>query len=194
VEDFYNDIDELNKLISGDKNSEPVAEKGFKGLSILERVDTLLASANEGLHPSRQTLPGEAHQVTLRSLRKNALVLDSELRAFKVMRDVEAFVTANRTGQLREASVEYSDLLYYGNPAFTVNDLDPWGPDDIEEARVEWISSDPRVAVEHRPLVASAFASPSDSVEREFAVARMQALGAEEIPVDLVLSAIEYES
>jgi len=88
----------------------------------------------------------------------------------------------------------YSDLLYYGNPSSTSADIEDASPEVLVDARAEWMSQDPRISDDYRPLVASAFYAPKDSTEREFAVARMSSLGASEVPVDIVLSAIEYES
>jgi hypothetical protein len=194
MEDFYDEGHELNKLIDKNSSPKPVIEKNFKKFTILEKVNSLVASANEGTGSSRKTLIGQAHEVAISSLKKNFLVLDSSIRDFRVIRDVEAFIHANKTGTLRDASVSYSGLLYYGNPASTSEDIKDASPEVLADARAEWVSQDPRISEEYRPLVASAFNASKDSAEREFAVARMSSLGASEVPVDIVLLAIEYES
>lgn len=194
MEDFYDEGRELNKLIDKNRSSEPVIEKNFEKFTILEKVNSLVASANEGVGSSRKTLIGQAHEVAVRSLKKHFLVLDPDIRDFRVIRDVESFIHANKTGYLREASVSYSGLLYYGNPASTSEDIQDASPEVLADARAEWLSHDPRISEEYRALVASAFNAPKDSAEREFAVARMSSLGAGEVPVDIVVLAIEYES
>jgi hypothetical protein len=193
MDEFNPEGYELNKLIEKNLSLKPVAEKNFKKFTILEKVNSLVASANEGTGSSRKTLIGKAHEVAVRSLKKNFLVLDPTIRDFKVMRDVEAFIHANKTGHLREASISYSGLLYYGNPASTSEDIQDASPEVLADARAEWMSQDPRISEDYRPLVASAFCAPKDSTEREFAIARMRSLETGEVPIDILLSAIEYE-
>jgi hypothetical protein len=55
------------------------------------------------------------------------------------------------------------------------------------EFKAEWISADPRIAEEFRPLVASAYKTNTNSLEREYVLAKLEATSPVDVPRDVVL-------
>jgi hypothetical protein len=60
----------------------------------------------------------------------------------------------------------------------------------LTEFKAEWVAADPRISEEFRPLVASAYKTKPNSIEREYAVAQLEVVSSDAVPKDLILSLI----
>jgi hypothetical protein len=155
-------------------------------INLSGEVLSLVASANETVPLDRQIGRYEAITVLQRSLEKTMLnVANPSQRAFVAMREVADYVNMATTGAKPKVASEHTDLLPVGHPLSTrAND---YSANDVMEFKAEWISADPRIADEFRPLVASAYKTPKNTFEREYVLAKLEATSAVDVPRDVVL-------
>jgi hypothetical protein len=138
---------------------------------ILNRVLALVASFNENVLSERQVLESEALQVAEISLSKNMLLPTREQIEFKVFRELSNFLEMAVSGNSKELALEYTDFLSPAHPLSTSPELGELAEEELAEIRAQWISSDPEISPELRPMIASALVSPTGSAEREYVIA-----------------------
>ena len=160
-----------------------------------ERVESrayaLLASANSAVPAERCVDVADVSELLDRLAVDTAtLVANSSLRAFKIVRTVNDFLQVATKGSEPKLCQNYLDLLPVGHPMSTRDPLSLTAS-AVNEFKIRWLSADPMVAKEYRPLVASAFRAEPGSIERDFLVARLEALPAGEVPRSVVLSLSE---
>ena len=155
-------------------------------IDLAGEVLSLVASANETVPLDRQVGRYEAVTVLQRSLEKTMInVANPNQRAFVALREVSDFVNMATTGAKPKVAGEHTDLLPVGHPLSTrVND---YSANDVMEFKAEWVAADPRIAEEFRPLVASAYKTNSNSAEREYVLAKLEATSPVDVPRDVVL-------
>ena len=152
------------------------------------RARALLASANSVVPVERRVDFADVRALLSRLAVDTAtLVASSSVRSFRILRVVNDFVQVATNGAEPKFCQAYLDLLPVGHPLSTKEPLSLTAS-AVGELRVRWLSGDPRIAEDVRPLVASAFRAEPGSVEREFLVARLEALSTKDVPRQVVLA------
>lgn len=161
-------------------------------LAVLEdTVLSIVASANQQVPGARKIERRYVYEALHRAMDKTALLFaQPEVREIRVMREISDFVKVATFGSEPKFCQDYLDLLPVGHP-LSQRSTETLSAEDIVEHGILWRAGDPRVSDEHRPLVASAFRTAPNSVERKFLVARLDGMSGEEIPKDLVIHLIE---
>lgn len=153
-------------------------------------VNALVASANEGLTSSRKVQKTDVFEVAKRAMERNATAFATpEFFEILVMREVSDFLKSAVSGNKPSVTEANNDLLPLGHPYRSFGDT-AYSEEFIREHQIEWKSSDPRISEDFRPLVASAMRAPSDSLERNYVVAQLEATSAKDVPRDVILSII----
>lgn len=186
---YESDSEILNRIVDRPRN---IVVSNVKGISMQERLDAILASANKGMHSSRQVLPGEFTEAVQRAFSKYLTLGNQEEIELKAFREINNFLVTATTGRQNDSSTQYFDLLQPGHPLSESPEISGMSESELKSAQADWISGDPRIAEEYRPLVASAFKSESDSVERKFLVSRLSSLDNSVMPRDIALSLLDY--
>ena len=163
----------------------PSEPQDFSVSKITESVSLLVENGNDGVAPERRATLKSALIVAERSLVASAN-RKLETRAFNLVRDVTNFITLSKDGRVGEFAPTNTDLLSIGHPLSTAPHS--MGTKELRTARSRWIAADPRISVEYRALVSSAYGSEPNSVEQNFAIARLQALPKGSIPAELIIS------
>ena len=177
-------MSDLNDIVNRPQN---IVVSHVRGSSIQERLETLLASANENVHYSRKVLYGELEEASARAFSKHFSELQAEQIEFKAAREIENFLETAITGRKVGNSDDYLDLLSPGHPLSKSPEISQMPEEELRQARAEWISGDPRIDENYRPLVASAYASEKGSIERKFFVSRLSSESLDSIPVDIIV-------
>lgn len=150
--------------------------------SIRVHIAELVLIANARVLPARRVPLTAALTVADRVLARTPHT-DASARAFAVERAVDRFITLATLGLRTNEKAEHFDLLPISHPLSAARS--GLTASAIAEARAEWLSADPRIAEELRPLVASIQTMEFGSLERMHALARLEAAG-RDIPLDLV--------
>lgn len=156
--------------------------------TLSEKIDALLASANDGIpdarHISKRTLLNVAERALFRTLG----VSDVEQRLFTVTRELDDFINMAINGHQPVVASAHTDLLPIGHPLSTRSE------DVSERTRLllasEWLAADPRLSDEFRPLVASACLTSPGSVERNYVVTRLESADPNDVPRDVVMAVV----
>jgi hypothetical protein len=189
---YFEPTDDLNELLSRNHVEADVFsiwEIQHK-FDVAASVDALVASVNEGLSSARKVQRTEVSEVVNRAMEKNAVAFATpEVFEILVMREVSDFVTSSVFGSKPTVTDANNDLLPLGHPHRSLAN-NSYSKEFIREHQIEWKSSDPRVNEEYRPLVASAMRAPSDSLERTYVVAQLEATSPKDVPRDLIISII----
>ena len=183
----FDPVDEINKIIEGaDRPALPSVYVKKDKTNVVIEGTALVASANSKTLPSRRVGRFEMLEVLERSLNRTVTNFNNpSQRAFTAMRELSDFVNMATTGAQPKIAGEHRDLLPVGHPLSTrPNDF---SEEELAQARAEWMSADPRIAEEFRPLVATAFVTPEESVEREYLIAKLEATNATQVPRDIIL-------
>ena len=152
------------------------------------RATALLASANATVPPERRVDVADMRELLDRLAVDTAtLVASSSVRAFRILRVVNDFFQVATKGSEPKLCENYLDLLPVGHPMSTRDPLSLTAS-AVGELRARWMSGDPRIAEEYRPLIASAFRADPGSIEREFLLTRLEALPAKDVPRQVILS------
>lgn len=177
-------IDALEVEAVESQFSEPQVEE----LSFSETVKAMVASANASVPDARKVMPIEAMTVAHRSLSRTIMSQDAQARAFTALREVSDYINMATTGNPAKMSSHNTDLLSIGHPLSTSTESISL----IEkiEKRSEWFAADPRISEEYRPVVASAYLTVPDTVERQFSIARLESADAQDVPREVVLAII----
>jgi hypothetical protein len=185
-EDFE-PINEINKIIqSEDIQALPSIYEKKEKTNVVTEGTALVASANKKTLPNRRVGRFEMLEVLERSLSRTVLNFNNpSQRAFTAMRELSDFVNMATTGATPKIADAHRDLLPVGHPLSTKKHN--FSQEELAYARAEWMSADPRIAEEFRPMVATAFVTPADSVEREYLIAKLEATDATLVPRDVIL-------
>ena len=185
-EDFET-INEINKIIqSEDIQALPSIYEKKEKTNVVTEGTALVASANKKTLPNRRVGRFEMLEVLERSLSRTVLNFNNpSQRAFTAMRELSDFVNMATTGATPKIADAHRDLLPVGHPLSTKKHN--FSQEELAYARAEWMSADPRIAEEFRPMVATAFVTPADSVEREYLIAKLEATDATLVPRDVIL-------
>ena len=190
-ESFENETDIIEQAMSvyDDTPALPSIYVKRPSRNLAGEVLALVASANAQVPLDRQVGRYEALTVLQRSLEKTLPnVANSEHRAIVAIREVSDFINVAINGSKPKVSQEHTDLLPSGNPMSTRTN--PYSSEELTEFKAEWVAADPRISEEFRPLVASAYKTKSDSVEREYALAQLEVTSPVDVPRDVVLGLI----
>jgi hypothetical protein len=189
---YFEPTDELNEFLSRnhvEADAVSIWEIQHK-FDAATSVDALIASVNEGLASARKVQKTEVSEVVKRAMERNATAFATpEVFEILVMREVSDFVTSSVFGSKPVVTDANNDLLPLGHP-HRLFSSDLYSENFIREHQIEWKSSDPRVNEEYRPLVASAMRAPSNSLERTYVVAQLEATSPKDVPRDLIISII----
>jgi hypothetical protein len=189
--DYQEPREFINEMIeSGNEPALPSIRTEKPDFSIAEEIQALVASVNR-ITPTRRQVPiYDALAVAGRSLSRTIREFQNpSKRAFTAIREVSDFINTAVSGKPTKIGVEHYDLLPIGHPLSTKSvEL---SEQDRKGYEADWFAADPRIAEEHRPLVASAYLSEPNSVERKYAVAHLEALGYEDVPMEVVVSLLD---
>lgn len=185
LDEFDTDINDVLEAQASKAElfSAPVYEKQH----LTSKIQSLVASVNENVAPSRQIELSTALKVAGRSLKRTIYDLTNpERRAFTALREVSDFVRVYTTGDAPKVSQAHIDLLPVGHPLALQTE------DEATSmlASAEWQAGDSRIPNEVRPLVASALLSEENSVERIYVAAYLSGL-AENKPVEVISNLIK---
>jgi hypothetical protein len=178
----------VNSII-GDYNSPalPSIYKKSEKMDIVAEATAIVASANAQTLPERRVGTFEMMEVLHRSLSRTILNLTNpSQRAFTALRELSDFVNMATTGAKPKIAGVHTDLLPVGHPLSTQQHS--FSDKNVVEVRAVWMSADPRIADDFRPLVASAFKAPANSLEREYVMAKLEATSVTEVPREIILS------
>ena len=185
----FDDENLLRDLVDNyeDGPALPSVYEQVKKIDLVGEALAIVASANATVPVERQVGRYEAMTLLQRSLEKTMVnVANPNQRAFVAIREISDFVNVATTGATPKVSEAYLDLLPIGHPQSTR--AIEYSADDVVEHSADWVASDPRIAEEYRPLVASAYKTPMHSVERSYALAKLEATSPLDVPRDIVLS------
>ena len=158
---------------------------------IKRRIEALVASTNAELPANRKIDLVDAYTVLGRLLDKTITDFSNpELREIKVMREFQDYLKVASRAVAPKYAHDQLDMLPIGHPMSTKKQLS-LSNQDMFEHRIAWMAADPRIAEEHRPLVASAYRAQPGSVERDYLVARLEAMPISEIPRETIVSLLE---
>jgi hypothetical protein len=158
------------------------------------QIQALTASANKSVLPGRKVDVYDVYHALDRAMDKTARLLqEPEKREIVVMREISDFIKVATTGTDPKFCHDYLDLLPIGHPLST-KDMAELSYEDLAEHKVLWLSADPEISDNFRPLVASAYRSEVGSVERKYLVARLESLPSSEIPRKTVVSLLDQEN
>lgn len=168
------------ELVSKMVDRKAIYPKGYRPLSLREKVLSLVVEANKNAPIERRVIPRSALTVMNRA---NASLssLSNESRELGVLREVAKFITAH---QDTFKAYEYSsntDLLPIGHPRSSLNLTA--SSDVARERYAQWLSSDPSIDNSIRPLIATAHSLEPGSIQRRHAFARLRVTLASAIPL-----------
>ena len=181
----------INEMIeSGNEPAIPSIYTDKPDFSIGDEIQAIVASVNRVTPVQRQVPIYDALAVAGRSLARTVREFTNpSKRAFTAIREVSDFVNTAVSGTPTRIGVEHYDLLPIGHPLSTkqveITDADRKG------FEADWFAADPRISEEFRPVVASAYLSIPNSVERKYAVAHLEALGYDDIPMEVVVALLD---
>jgi hypothetical protein len=184
--------DELNELLAI-QNAKPDLVSIWEvrhRFDIAKEVDALVASVNSGVSNYRKLPKTTVLEVLDRVMEKNATAFSTpEVFQFLVMRELSDFASSYVSGKKPTFTNDNNDLLPLGHPECS-SDTKQFSDLFVQEHKIEWKSSDPRISEEFRPLVASAMRAPADSLERTYVLTQLEATSSEDVPRDLIISII----
>lgn len=154
--------------------------------TLSEKIDSMLASANKDVPEIRKVPKRTAMDVVERSLYKTLGVSDVHQRVFTATRELDDFLNMAINGHQPVVAGGHTDLLPIGHPLSTNPAEVSLRTKALSES--EWVSADPRISEEFRPLVASIYLTSPGSVEHNFLVARLESADIKDVPKDVVLA------
>ena len=187
MSDLDNEQNPINWLVGQPVHAtEKGGEKYIPEYTLSETIDIMLASANKGVPEVRQVVKRTAMEVVERSLYKTIGVSNIENRVFTAKRELSDFLNMAINGHQPVVAGGHTDLLPIGHPLST-------NPAEVSIrtkalSESEWVSADPRISEEFRPLVASIYLTSPGSVEHNFLVARLESADIKDVPKDVVLA------
>ena len=149
--------------------------------SIIDLIESTLVDAPKG-----RTISDEAvFTVAERAIVASAS-LDVDVQCFNAIREVRNFLTLALEGPSTNGEMSHTDLLPLGHPSSTAQHDLP--ASTLRTLTANWVASDPRIKSEEaRAIVAAVYASNPYSVDYAFNIVRLQALAADQVPVELTL-------
>ena len=161
-------------------------EKYIPGQTLSEMIDSMLALANKDVPETRRVNKRTAMDVVERSLFKTVASSDIQHRVFTATRELNDFLNMAITGHQPVVASAHTDLLPIGHPLST--DTTEVSERTLALLKSEWISADPRISEEFRPLVASICLTSPGSVEYNYLVTRLESAEVEDVPKDVVIA------
>lgn len=149
--------------------------------SIIDIIESSLVDAPKG-----RTFSDEAvFTVAERAITASAS-LEPDVQYFNAIREVQNFITLALEGPSANGEMSHTDLLPAGHPSSTAEHDLPAAT--LRTLTANWIASDPRIKSEEaRSIVAAVYASNPYSVDYAFNIVRLQALAADQVPLDLTI-------
>jgi GNAT superfamily N-acetyltransferase len=187
LSDLDNEQNPINWLIGQPVDATEIGGETYTPKQTLsEMITTMLASANKDVPEARQVLKRTAMDVVERSLYKTIGVSDVHQRVFAAERELADYLNMAINGHQPVVAGGHTDLLPIGHPLST-------NPSEVSLrtralSESEWVSADPRISEEFRPLVASIYLTSPGSVEHNFLVARLESADIKDVPKDVVLA------
>ena len=154
--------------------------------TLSEKIDAMLASANKDVPEARKVPKRTAMDVVERSLYKTLGLSDVHQRVFTATRELDDYLNMAINGHQPVVAGGHTDLLPIGHPLSTNPAEVSLRTKALSES--EWVSADPRISEEFRPLVASIYLTSPGSVEHNFLVARLESADTKDVPKDVVLA------
>lgn len=182
------DFKELNQII--DEPPVVVRLKVSQVAPLRERITALVASANVGVLEERQVQLAEAFRVAEIAFSRHLLLPNRREIEFKAFRELSNFLEMAISGKSKSIAKGYTDFLSSGHPLSTSPELQDMSQEEVRGLQAEWIASDPRINAELRPVIASAFSTAPNSVERKYAIARVSSITEHQIPREVSLALI----
>ena len=154
---------------------------------ILSEALALAEEYNTGYSGTRQITPLMSERVVKRSLATNSEATYS-VRKHHALRELSNFALLLQKNKTVTASADNRDLLPLAHPQASrfhmVNDY------SIQVARARYWADDPMITDSLVPsLIASALTAPPRSGEREYALARLTAMGSHKVPRGALVAA-----
>lgn len=149
----------------------------------------LLEGYNEGFGATRKVTPYTAQRVVKRSLSRDYSLSYSQ-RSYRALHDLSNFANLLQNNKVLTASAENTDLLPVAHPLSTK----PHSISDyqIRVAQSRYWSDDPMVTGDVIPsLIASAFTAAPNSGRRDYALARLSAMGSHRVPLGALVAAFK---
>jgi hypothetical protein len=182
-------FEELNQIIDSPQAVLKLRERPQER-PLVEKIKSLVASANESTTREREVPVVVALDVAKIALSKHIKLPHRSQIEFKAFRELSNFLEMATSGKPKTLAMEYTNFLPLGHPLSTSPNLEAVSEEEIREARAEWLAADPRISAELRPVVASAFLTAPDSLERKYAIARLSSIDSNEMPRDVSLALI----
>ena len=181
----------LNKLVNAIDKKAAVAKRPQR-LNVAKQAQMLhnsvmayLANENPKVLPERRVTKRAALTVVRRSLDRTR-GLSFSIREYQALRDLGLFVSLSQSSSVKSAAfADNTDLLPISHPlcsrahAMTASAL--------RQARGHWMSTDPRLEDDLRPVVASAFGAPMGTPEQVHALAQLQSAIGRFVPSDTLV-------
>ena len=182
----------LNKLVNAIDKKAAVAKRPQR-LNVAKQAQMLhnsvmayLANENPKVLPERRVTKRAALTVVRRSLDRTR-GLSFSIREYQALRDLGLFVSLSQSSSIKSAAfADNTDLLPISHPlcsrahAMTASAL--------RQARGHWMSTDPRLEDDLRPVVASAFGAPMGTPEQVHALAQLQSAIGRFVPSDTLVA------
>jgi hypothetical protein len=176
----------IDRLVeAGSRN--PARAKNFspsKRSSLRRDVLSLLRDNNAMIAPERQVTYLSAARVVNRAL-DEFRTLEPEARRLAAIRALSAFLSLAARGAREGVEPRNTDLLPVGHPSSTAPHA--MTASALRRSQAQWLSVDPEIAPDARPLVAAAFSYEPGSVEADHARARLAALPPGSVPAVFVV-------
>lgn len=161
-----------------DRNNTP--DESLKD-SIIDTIESALVDAPKGRTVSDEAVFTVAERAIIASAS-----LEVDVQCFNALREVQNFLTLALEGPSANGEMSHTDLLPLGHPSSTAQHDLP--ASTLRTLTANWIASDPRIkSDEARSIVAAVYASNPYSVDYAFNIVRLQALAADQVPVELTL-------
>jgi len=168
------------------KNSKLLSKQEQDNKIVAEAL-ALIKEYNADFGATRRITPLSAKKVVLRSLAQSTDQSYSE-RHYKALNALSNFANLLQRNKSLTASAENTDLLPIAHPRSTKPHV--MAPHQLQITRSRYWADDPRV---QDPLVssllASAFSQPPNSARRDYAVARLHAMGSSKVPTEALVAA-----
>lgn len=179
----------VNKLVSAIDKKAAKSKRKHKvkvvdqASALHESVLALLAAENQTVPADRRVTRKAALTVVRRSLNRTR-GLQFSVREYQALRDLGQFISLSRSTDpklLALASNELNrDLLPIAHPFSTRSHA--MTASALRRSRAHWLSTDPLLEEELRPVVASAFGDPDGSPSQVHALARLHSIRDRYVP------------
>ena len=180
----------LNKLVNAIDKKAAVAKRPQR-LNVQKQAQLLynsviayLANENPKVLPERRVTKRAALTVVRRSLDRTR-GLSFSIREYQALRDLGTFISLSQNPNNKTATfADNTDLLPLSHPLCSRRHS--MTASALRQARGRWMSADPRLEDDLRPVVASAFGAPVGAPAQVHAVAQLQSVIGRFVPDDVL--------